>query len=109
MKAISLFFYLRINIVKLLDYKRYNLLVITRDDFLEQVKARSLKNLTSKKITKFIQEEIIYKYSLFRQLKVNSRLEFKKVVIQELNKLEINRIIISAYNFKGNSIIKREY
>jgi len=51
----------------------------------------------------------VYRYSLFRYLKVNNRAEFKGVVIQELNKLGINRIVISAYNSKGNSIIKRRY
>ncbi|PMD51452.1 uncharacterized protein K444DRAFT_544867, partial [Hyaloscypha bicolor E] len=66
------------------------------------VKARPLKNLTSKKITKFIWKEIVYRY-------INSKSEFKRVVIQELNKLEINRIIISAYNSKRNNIIKRGY
>ena len=104
-----LFYYLGINVVKLPDYKEYNSLVITRDDFSGQIKARSLKNPTSKKITKFIWEEIIYRYNLFKQLKVNSGSEFKGAVIQEFNKLEINRIIISAYNFKRNNIIKRGY
>jgi hypothetical protein len=51
----------------------------------------------------------VYRYSLFSYLKVNSRSEFKGVVIQELNKLGINRIIILAYNSKGNSIIKYRY
>ena len=58
---------------------------------------------------KFIQKEIIYRYNLFKQFKIDNRSEFKKIVIQELNKLKINRIIILAYNFKRNSIIKREY
>jgi hypothetical protein len=40
---------------------------------------------------------------------VDSELEFKGAVIQELNKLGINRIVILAYNSKGNSIIKRGY
>ena len=44
----------------------------------------------------------MYRYSLFRYLKVDNRLEFKGVVIQELNKLGINRIVILAYNSKGN-------
>ena len=65
MKATLLFYCLGVNIVKLPDYKGYNSLVVTRDDFSEWVKARPLKNLTSKKITKFIWEEIIYRYSLF--------------------------------------------
>jgi hypothetical protein len=51
----------------------------------------------------------VYRYSLFRYLKVDGGLEFKGVVIQELNKLGINRIIILAYNSKGNGIIKRRY
>jgi hypothetical protein len=52
--VVSLFYYIGINIIKLLDYKGYNLLVITRDNFLGWAKARPLKNPTSKKITKFI-------------------------------------------------------
>jgi hypothetical protein len=40
---------------------------------------------------------------------VNGGLEFKGVVIQELNKLGINRIVISAYNSKGNDIIEYRY
>jgi len=51
----------------------------------------------------------MYKHSLFRYLKVDSRAEFKGVVIQELNKLGINRIVILAYNSKGNSIIEYRY
>ena len=31
----SFFYYFGINIIKLLDYKKYNLLVIIRDNFLE--------------------------------------------------------------------------
>jgi hypothetical protein len=51
----------------------------------------------------------VYRHSLFRYLKVNSRAEFKGAVIQELNKLGINQIVILAYNSKGNGIIKRRY
>jgi hypothetical protein len=54
MKAVFLFYYIGINIVKLPDYKGYNSLVITRDDFSGWTEARPLKNPTSKKITKFI-------------------------------------------------------
>jgi hypothetical protein len=65
MKAVFLFYYIGIDMVKLPDCKGYNLLVITRDDFSEWAKARPLKNPTSKKITKFIWEEIVYRYGLF--------------------------------------------
>jgi hypothetical protein len=51
----------------------------------------------------------VYRHGLFRHLKVDSRAEFKGVVIQELNKLGINQIIILAYNSKGNGIIERGY
>jgi hypothetical protein len=40
----------------------------------------------------------VYRHGLFGYLKVDGRAEFKGVVIQELNKLGINRIVILAYN-----------
>jgi hypothetical protein len=51
----------------------------------------------------------VCRYGLFRYLKVDGGAEFKGAVIQELNKLGINRIIILAYNSKGNGIIECGY
>jgi RNase H-like domain found in reverse transcriptase/Integrase zinc binding domain len=106
-KAAPLFHCLGIDVVKLPDCKGYDSLVVARDDFSGWVEARPLKNPTSKKIAKFIWEEIVCRHGLFGQLKVDGGSEFKGAVIQELNKLGINRIVISAYNSKGNGMIER--
>ena len=37
-----------------------------------------MKNPISKKITKFIYNDIIYKYKIFNYIKLNKRLKFKK-------------------------------
>ena len=106
-KAAPLFHSLGIDVVKLPDCKGFNSLVVARDDFSGWVEARPLHNPTSKKVAKFIWEEIVYRHGLFRHLKVDGGAEFKGAVIQELNKLGINRIVISAYNSKGNGMIER--
>jgi len=40
--------------VKLLDYKGYNYLIVARDDFFKWPEAKLIRNPTSKKIAKFI-------------------------------------------------------
>jgi hypothetical protein len=106
-KAAPLFHCLGIDVTKLPDCRGYDSLVVARDDFSGWVEARPLKNPTSKKIAKFIWEEIICRHGLFGQLKVDGGPEFKGAVIQELNKLGINRIVISAYNSKANGMAER--
>lgn len=49
-----------INIVYILSRNRFSKLVIARDNLLGQPKARALRKLLAKAITKFIQEDIIY-------------------------------------------------
>jgi hypothetical protein len=53
-KAAPLFYYININIINMLEYKGYNYLVVARDDFFRWLKAKLIKNLTSKKVAKFI-------------------------------------------------------
>ena len=48
-----------------------------------------MKNLISKKIIKFIYNNIIYKYKIFGYIKLNKKLKFKKWIIKELNKFNI--------------------
>ena len=52
-------------------------------------------------------EDIIYKYGLVRELKVNGGAEFKgEELVKILKKYEIKRLIISPYNAKGNGDIE---
>jgi hypothetical protein len=83
-KATPLFYYIGINVVKLPEYKGYNYLVVAKDDFFKWLKAKLIKNLTSKKIAKFIWIKVICRYNLFRKLKVDSSAKFKGFVIKEL-------------------------
>ena len=108
-KATLLFYYISINIIKLLDCKRYNSLCIARDDFSRWPKARPIKNTTSKKVAKFIYKEIICRHGLVKRVKVNRGLKFKGAIITKLGKIEILRVVILAYNIKANRIIKRRY
>jgi hypothetical protein len=109
MKAASLFHYIGIDMIKMPDCKGYNYLLVVRDDFSGWVEAKSIKMLTSVKVTKFIYNEIICRHGVFGKLKVNGDSEFKKNVITELKKLGIARTVISAYNIRANSIIKHGY
>ena len=61
------------------------------------------------KVAKFIYNKIIYKYNVFKKLKINRNLKFKKKVIIKLKKLNIIKIIIFIYNAKVNNIIKYKY
>ncbi|KAF8848262.1 hypothetical protein BDZ45DRAFT_606187, partial [Acephala macrosclerotiorum] len=70
------------------------------------IEIKLIKNSISKKITKFIYNDIICKYSVFDHIKLDERLEFKEIIIKKLNKFEIKRIIIFIYNSKVNEIIE---
>ena len=61
------------------------------------------------KVAKFIYNKIIYKYNVFKKLKINRNLKFKKKVIIKLKKLNIIKIIIFIYNIKVNNIVKYKY
>ncbi|KAF8857449.1 hypothetical protein BDZ45DRAFT_592796, partial [Acephala macrosclerotiorum] len=73
------------------------------------IEIKPMKNSTSKKIAKFIYNNIICRHDVFDYIKLNEGLEFKGTVIKELNRFEIKRITISVYNSKTNEIIEREY
>ena len=63
--------------VKLPLYKGYNSLIIIRDKFFGWVKAKPIKNPTSKKIAKFIYNDIICRHGIFGYIKLNRGLKFK--------------------------------
>ena len=68
---------IKINVIKLLLYKRYNNLIIIKNKFFKLIKIKLIKNPIFKKIIKFIYNNIIYKYGIFDYIKLNKKLEFK--------------------------------
>jgi hypothetical protein len=52
---------------------------------------------------------VICRYGIFEQLTVDGGLENKDVVEQFVADYGIKRVVISAYNFKANGIIERDY
>ena len=60
-----------------------------------------------KGVAKFIWEDIIYYYSLFRYLVVDRGTENIGEVISLLSRIGVNRIRISLYNSRANRTIKR--
>ena len=55
-------------------------LVVAREYLLGQLKARALINIISKAVAKFLQEEVICRQGVFRQLSINGGPENKDVV-----------------------------
>ncbi|KAF8857856.1 hypothetical protein BDZ45DRAFT_592203 [Acephala macrosclerotiorum] len=84
----------------------FDSLIVIRNDFFDWIEIKPIKNSTSKKIVKFIYNNIICRYGVFGHIKLDEELEFKETVIKELNRLEIRRIIIFAYNSKANKMIE---
>ena len=55
-------------------------LVVAKEYFLGQLEARALINITFKTVAKFLQEEVICKWGVFKQLFVNKGPENKDIV-----------------------------
>ena len=75
----------------------------------EQIEIKVLSLKIADQVVKFIQQDIIYCYEFFWKLVINEGNENIKEVIQLLNKMEIQRIQILAYNPKANEIIEKSY
>jgi hypothetical protein len=85
--------------------KKY--LVVARDDMSGWVEARALASKEAKGIADFIWQDIICRHGLFWKLVVDGGTENMGEVVDLLNKVEIRRIQISAYNAKANGMIER--
>jgi hypothetical protein len=82
-------------------------LVVARDDMSGWVEARALSHKTAVAVASFIWEDIICRHGLFWRLVVDGGKENIGEVIQLLNKMEIQRVQVSAYNPRANGMAER--
>ncbi len=106
-RAVPLFHRIGIDIVWLPDSEGFKCLVVARDDFSNWPEAKPLRGAKAKHVAKFIWEDVITRHGLFGTLMIDGGSEFRGEVVELLNKYDINRIKISAYNSKGNGMIER--
>ena len=91
-------------------YSGKDRLVLARKKGSEWVKRKVLKNTNTWSIARFIFEDIIYRYKVFLELVIDRELENNNTIIKELIIIYgIRYIIIFAFNFLANRIIKRRY
>ena len=84
-------------------------LIKSHYNLIEQLEAIVVRRLNSKVVKDFIQNKLIQTYSIPSLLIVNRRPEFKKEVKIVYKELRIQRIVVSIYNLRANSIIKGSY
>jgi hypothetical protein len=105
-QAVPLFHRITIDCTHLPLRNNKDCLVVARDDFTNWVEARAIRTPDSKKVARFIWEDIICRHGCFGQLSCDGGTEFMKDVVIELRKLAIRRVTISAYNSKGQGKIE---
>jgi len=85
-------------------------LVLARGKGSKWIKERVLRNTNIRLITRFIFEDIIYRYRVFLELVIDRELENNNTIIKELIIIyRIRYIITFAFNSLANKIIKRKY
>ena len=74
-----------------------NYLVVARDDFSGWPEARALYTATTAAVTRFLYEDVIYRYSCFQRLVLNRGPENKDLVEEFTRRYRIKRVVTSAY------------
>jgi hypothetical protein len=82
-------------------------LIIIRDNFSNWVKTRVLRVIISKIIVKFLWEDVVCKYGIFKRFIIDGGPENKNLIVQFVTDYSIKRIVISPYNAKANGMIER--
>ena len=72
-------------------------LVIAKEYLLGQLETKALINIISKVVAKFLQEEVICKQGVFRQLFINKKPENKNIVAIFIEIYRIYQVVILAY------------
>jgi hypothetical protein len=104
-KAVPLFYRLNVDVVFLPNCGPYICLCIARDDFSGWPEVKPMGEPNSKKIAEFL-FEIICRHGVFGRVSVDGGKEFKQSVIDELKRLGVKRVVISAFNSKANGAIE---
>ncbi len=73
--------------------------MLAKDDFSEWIKNRALRSADSKNISRFIEEDLIYRHETFNRLILDGGLENKDLIYNLTTKYGIKKIITSAYHF----------
>lgn len=84
-----------------------NFLIVTKNDFFDLIKARTLFETKTWKMTKSFWENVICRHDCFEKLVMNEKLKNKKLMNKLIEKLAIKKIIISTYHSQTNEIIEQ--
>ncbi len=88
-----------LDIVYISPYKGFHYLVLTKDDFSEQIKNKALRNTDSKNISRFIKKNLIYRHGAFDRFILDRELENKGLIGNLTVKYSIKKIVTSVYHF----------
>ena len=88
-----------LDIVYIPLYSGKDRLILAQGEGLRWVKKRALKSTNTKSITRFIFEEVIYRYKVFLKLVIDRRPEDNNTIISKLISIyRIRYIITSTFN-----------
>lgn len=109
-RAIPLFRRIVLDVVYLPHDSGYDCLVVARDNFSGWPEAKAMKGpINSKKVAKFVMEEVVCRHGVFDEIVVDGGRENMGDVIKEMNKYDVRRRVISAYNSKANGAAERTH
>lgn len=82
-------------------------IVIAWDDLSKYVKAKALKQATTKAIAKFVLKELIFQYGYISHIATNNGPEFQAELSQLLQHYNMPQIPISPYNSQANGVVEQ--
>ena len=83
--------------------------MIARNNLFKWPKNNFFKNNDSESVARFLYDDIIYHYKIFRKLIYNGGPENRKWVKALTLLYNIQNVTIFVYNFPANKVVKKEY
>ena len=96
-----------INVMYMPIARWYQYIVIGQDDLTKYIEGQALKKTTSQAITKFILEDLIYRYGCIGQIVTDNRPDFQEAFVQTLQYHGIPQISIFPYNSQVNEVVEQ--